>query len=200
MPFRATPVRGGEDFLCRHVGHEVRTVCAGHLGGQPLRGAWRQSHCEIRARPLKPQSVEGAGVEHLRAFPQRRKMIPPGLHGIVAVEPHRDRDGIPQPGQIGRAEQTFSPLGCRGAHNGPSDLIRGQQGQDLSLDRGRVEAGQPVRIKTAHQAGMGIPARTITAGRCSSQALTPSTSHGATEPTNLSCANSALARRATVSV
>jgi hypothetical protein len=69
----------------------------------PARAA-EQADDEVGARPAEANRVEMRGVERVCTALQHRGVRAPCLDGVLGVEAHRRRDGIPEPLDVRLAE------------------------------------------------------------------------------------------------
>ena len=86
-------------------------------------------------------------------------MLPPRGDGIVLVEPEARGDELPQPLDVGLAENLLRPAGVRRADSAPVDAVVGvllpADLRDLDLHR----PADAVAVEIGEELGLGIPAR-----------------------------------------
>ena len=119
-----------------------------------------------RARGIKPtvrsvsgpgevQRVEPALRELLRTQRELLQVIPPGLDGVVPVEPDDGGDQAPQLIEIGRAQQALGDPLTRAGHERPVHLAAAHRGEQRRRQR-HVVCSRPGRVDVCEQRRIGV--------------------------------------------
>src|SRR6478609_9391512 len=123
-PLGAPRVGRSEDLLSRHVRDVVdprgRIAAARH----PARGG-QEADGQIRAGPSVAQCIGVEVVELGRPLGEPLEVLLPGLYRIGLVEPHTEGDLLPQPFDVGLAEDLCRPALVRRAYAAPIDVVLG---------------------------------------------------------------------------
>src|SRR5439155_5681426 len=117
-------------------------VAAGHPPG--LRD---QRNAEVRAGPAVAKTRECTIVENLRALVELVEPLLPRGRGVVLVEPQRVGDGLPQPIDVGLAEDLLRPPLGRAGDQRPGDLAVRDRLEPLALDGGVAGAPDATEVE-----------------------------------------------------
>ena len=111
---------------------------------------------EVGARASEAHAVEGPLVEDRRPLAELRDVRAPGGDRIVLVEARGDRDGVPEPLDVGLAEHRLGPAGVRVADDRPRDLAVTGRLQHLLGDEPGPRLGDAGRIEVGEELGLGV--------------------------------------------
>jgi hypothetical protein len=117
-PLGATAVRRREDLLRRHVRDVLDPGGRTEGGGHPARRR-KQADGEVGSRPPVAERVGAQVVETGGTRLEPAETLPPGGGRIGLVEAHAEGDLIPEPRDVGLAEDLLRPPGTRGGDDAP---------------------------------------------------------------------------------
>ena len=114
---------------------------------------------EVGAGAAEADRVEARLRQARRTALEQRRMVLPRRHRIVHVEPHRRADRVPQPLDVGLAEDHLGPAGVgRGDDRPVDEALHHERQVDRARvvrvrpgDERRVEPGEEVGIRVAGQ-------------------------------------------------
>ena len=143
------------DLLRRHV-DDVSAPAQRRLLGRPPARRRHQADGQVGSGAAEADRVEAALVECLGAPAQAGHVLPPGGDRIGLVQPGRGRDRLPEPLDVGLAEDGAGPAGVRVADDRPGHLAVRHRQQPLGQlpaasagDARAVEVGEQLRLRVA---------------------------------------------------
>ena len=148
-------VRGREDLLGGHV-RDVALAPHGLGRRRSPERALEQADGEVGARAAEPDRVEAALVERRGARGEPRRVLRPGRDRVGLVEAHRPGDGVPEPVDVGLAEDRARPALGRAGDDRPRDAPLGDE-PERGLDELRHPRGADAApVEVGEELGLGV--------------------------------------------
>ena len=150
----AARIRRGEDLLGGHVRHRRSSPAGGDAARHPARPR-HQADRQVGLRAGEVQRVEPPLRELFGTQRELLQVIPPGLDGVVLVEPDDGSDQAPQLIEIGRAQEALGDPLTRAGHERPVHLAAAHRGEQRRRQR-HVVCSRPGRVDVCEQRRIGV--------------------------------------------